>query len=434
MKHLKLMLVAALFVAPLATRAQEAQKVTFDVSGWLIVNGFFNRGDLDAREASRYAQLNDPDLDQRQIGMAARQSRLRAGIGIPADGLLGGATLKGLVEADFGGGAASADTVLPRLRHYFVAATWKSLSNLSLLVGQTWGVASNAYFPESNAHYLVPRFGGAGFLYRRAPQVRLSADVPAGPLSFTATVAALTPGDATAGANAAAGAPALNQSVGNDAAFPNLEGRLAAKYSMNGKPMVELGLWTHYGREKYDTELTAAATDVTATSNAYGLDVRLTFPYVQVLGQAFTGQNLDVLASIAGTRVSDLGAAVPAYANGVVIDATDPANPKATEMETMGGFAQLVISPVKRVQLLVGAGMENPDDDTLKLTGATTVPEGVITRNTQYSAGTIVALSSRWKVSLEATRYLTTVSSAAGKDGRDVLPSTQFEVGSLIAF
>jgi hypothetical protein len=434
MKHLKLMLVAALIVAPVAPRAQDAQKVTFDVSGWLILNGFMNRGDLDARETSRYARLNNPTLDQRQLGFAARQSRLRAGIGIPADGLLGGATLKGLVEADFGGGAASADTVIPRLRHYFAQATWKNLSNLSVLVGQTWGVASNAYFPESNAHWLVPRFGGAGFLYRRAPQVRMSADVPAGPLAFTATVAALTPGDATAGANSGTGAPALNQSVGNDAAFPNLEGRIAAKYAMNGKPMVETGLWTHYGRERYDTNISGLTKDVTAASQAYGVDVRLTFPFVQVLGQAFMGENLDVLNAIAGTVVAtDFAAAPAAYRNGVLIDNTDPLNPKARGIETMGGFAQLVISPVKRVQLLVGAGMENPDDDTLHLTGAS-IPDGMITRNTQYSAGTVLALSSRWKVSFEATRYLTQISRAAGENGRDVLPATQFEIGSLIAF
>jgi hypothetical protein len=437
MKHLKVMLVAALIAAPLAPRAEEPQKVTFDVSGWLILNGFFNRGDLDARETSRYARLNDPDLDQRQFGMAARQSRIRAAVGVPADGLLAGATLKGLLEADFGGTAASADTVMPRMRHYFVSSTWKNMSNFSLLVGQTWGVASNTYFPESNAHYLVPRFGGAGFLYRRAPQVRASVDVPvSGPLALAVTAAALTPGDGTVGANLPATAnTATNQSVGNDAAFPNLEARVAAKYSQNGKPVVEAGLWTHYGREKYDSNVTGL-TDVTAASSGFGLDVRLTFPYVQVLGQVFTGENLDVLASIAGTQVSGYAANPDAafFKTGVVIDNTDPSNPKAKGMKTQGGFLQLVMSPVKRVQILLGAGMENPDDATLKLDGAGPVPDGYITRNTQYSAGTIIALSNRWKVSLEATRYLTTVSDAAGENGRDVLPATQFEVGSLVSF
>lgn len=424
MKHLKVMLVAALFAAPVANRAQEAQKVTFDASGTLIMNGFANRGDLDARELPRWA-LDNGAADQRAFGMSARQSRLRAAIGIPTDGFLGGATLKGLVEADFAGDAKSSDNVIPRLRHYYVSSTWKDLSNLSLLVGQTWGVAGGAYFTESLAHWVLPRFAGAGFAFRRSPQVRVSADVPApGPVAFSVMAAALTPGDSGS---------AFSGSAGNTSAFPNLEARVSGAYKENGKPLAEVGLWTHYGREKYEIAAVAPVTyaqDAVAKSQAFGADVRVTLPYVTLVGHAFTGQNLDVLFSLAG-----VSAASGSTTTGVLLDnTTDPAHPKYIGMKTKGAFAQAVVTPMKGVQVLAGFGMENPDDSTLKLPAATTVADNVITRNTQYSAGTIVSLTSKWRVSFEATRYLTQVSRPGAPDNRDVLPATQFEMGSVVSF
>jgi hypothetical protein len=427
MKHLKLMLVAALFAASLGARAQEPQKVTLDASGWLIVQTFGNRGDLDARELPRWA-LRNTIADQRAFGIAPRQSRLRAAIGIPADGLLAGATLKGLVEADFAGGAATADTVIPRLRHYFISANWKNMSNLTLIVGQFWGVAGGNYFSESLAHFAMPRFGGGGFVFRRSPQFRVSADVPApGPISFNVMAAALTPGDTGS---------ALSGSPGNTSAFPNLEGRVTGVYKQNGKPLAELGVWGHYGRERYEIAAggpIAFAQDRSVKSKALGADLRFTLPFVTLVGQVWTGSNLDVLASIAG-----VSAAAGSTTNGTRTDAlSDPAHPRMIGLKSKGGFAQAIITPVKGFQLLAGAGMENPDDNTLWDPSSTLASRNnLITKNTQYSAGTIVSLSSKWRMSFEATRYLTQISSDAvgSEKGRDVLPATQFEVGSLITF
>ncbi len=424
MKHLKVMLVAALFAAPFLSRADEPQKVTFDAGGTLIMNGFGDRGDLDARELPRWALLNSVQ-DQRSFGMSARQSRLRATVGLPADGFLAGATLKGFVEGDFAYDASTSDSVAPRLRHYYIQSTWKNLSNLSLTIGQTWGVAGGAYFSESLAHWVLPRFAGAGFAFRRSPQVRLSSDVPVpGPVTFNVMAAALTPGDTGS---------AKSNGPGNTSAFPNLEGRVSAAYKQEGKPLAEVGLWTHYGREKYEIPVGGAVTyaqDSVAQSQAFGVDVRLTLPYVTVTGHAFQGKNLDVLASIAG-----VSAVAGSTTQGVIPDVTDPAHPKYTGMKTKGGFAQAQITPVKGLTLLAGMGVENPDDSTLKLSTDTIVPANMITRNTQYSAGTIVSLTSKWRVSLEATRYLTQVSrNDPAHQNRDVIPATQFEMGSVVNF
>ncbi len=426
MKQLKVMLVAALLAAPVMNHAEEPQKVTLDASGWLIVQTFGNRGDLDARELPRWALLNSAS-DQRAFGMAPRQSRLRAAIGIPTDGLLAGSTLKGLVESDFAGGATTSDTVIPRLRHYYVAANWKNMANLTFLVGQTWGVAGGNYFSESLAHFAMPRFGGGGFLFRRSPQFRVSADVPvASQLGVTVTAAALTPGD-TGGA--------LSQSPGNTSAFPNLEGRITGSYKQDGKPLAEVGLWGHYGRERYEIAAVGPVTqaqDREPTSQAIGVDARVTLPYVQFVGQAFKGKNLDVLASIAG-----VAAVAGSTTNGIRIDAaSDPAHPRYIGLKTKGGFAQAIVTPVKGFQVLAGMGVENPDDNTLWDPLSTLASrDNLITKNTQYSAGTIVSISSKWRMSFEATRYLTQVArNDPAHANRDVLPATQFELGSLVTF
>lgn len=414
MKVAKLFLVAALLATPLAGRAQEPQKVTIDTSGWFVLNTFANRGDFDSRELPRFA-FNDSLAaapDQRLYGMAVRQSRLRMAIGIPTDGLLGGAVLKGFVEGDFmGATGGDISSVIPRLRHAYVTANWKQYSNLTVFVGQTWGVAPGPYFASSLSHLAMPRFGGAGFLFRRAPQVKATFDAAAGPVAMLFQGAVLTPGDFGSQASA---------SKGNDSAFPNLEARIAGAYRPGGKQMAEVGLWTHYGREKY--EFAALARDVATTSEAYGVDVKFDFPYVSLLGGAFQGANLDVLASIAGSAAAATGSVT----GGVVLDNT---NGLVQNMETEGLWAQAIVTPVKGFQVVAGYAVENPDDSTLALPGATIGPN-IILKNTQYSAAAILNLTSKWRISLEATRYLTFT---AQPTRNDTFTSTQFEMSTLLA-
>ena len=78
-----------------------------------------------------------------------------------------------------GNAVGSDDPSLPlvRLRHAWVSAAWPQLGNLSVLVGQSWGIVGGPSFAQSLSHLATPRFAGAGFLYRRAPQLRVSGDV-----------------------------------------------------------------------------------------------------------------------------------------------------------------------------------------------------------------------------------------------------------------
>ena len=104
-------LIAALLVAaPLAGRAAEPQKLTIDTTGWLILNTYASSGNLNAVDLPRWAT---PGAAETGFGMGVRQSRIRMNLGIPSDGLIPNAQLKGLLEGDFMGGFAGGDSSLP---------------------------------------------------------------------------------------------------------------------------------------------------------------------------------------------------------------------------------------------------------------------------------------------------------------------------------
>jgi hypothetical protein len=379
-----------------------APKVTVDLGGWLVLNGYYGHGGLNATDLPRFA-IAAPD-GERSLGISVRQSRLRAGVGIPADGLVKGTALKGLVELDFVGGYVANDPSLPivRLRHAWLSASWKPHGNLSLLLGQTWGVFTGPYFAASLSHLATPRFAGAGFLYRRAPQVRLSGEL-GGDVALLWTAAALAPIDRNTTTNAAA-------SVGERSGVPNVEARAAL--AVKAPVKLEVGLSAHYGQEKH---LVSGRND-TVDSRGYAVDARVEVPYLTVVGAAFAGENLDIWYSVApGTRLNP--------------NATAPTD--VSNVETKGFWAQAQVTPVKGLQLLAGGGIEQPDDEDVPPTipgsaGGSTLPTPVDSR--QASVGAILNLSSRWRVSVEGTRYWTEAVDGSKPN------ANQLEVSSLLAF
>jgi hypothetical protein len=408
MKRTAPLIAALLLATPLVAHPEEPQKLTIDTSGWLILNTYANSGTLNANDLPRYAKGGP--ADEEALGMGVRQSRLRLNIGIPTDELLLNAKLKALVELDFMGGNAvgSDDPSLPlvRLRHAWVSAAWPRLGNLSVLVGQSWGIVGGPFFAQSLSHLATPRFAGAGFLYRRAPQIRVSGDVGQ-TFGVAYQVGALAPFDrAGVTADAANGVPGP---VGERSGAPNVEARLAGVYRSTGKTRAELGVSGHYGKEKFSfPQTTGPAKDVTTDSRAVAVDLKLELPYVQLTGGAFSGENLDILYAVNG--------------KGVV---TDVAAATVSNIETRGLWAQAAVTPVAGYTFLLGAGQEDPRDGTLPPASASP-----ILRNTQLSTGALVNLTSKWRIGFEATRYITQTLTTTGKD---TYTGNQFELSTLLA-
>jgi hypothetical protein len=386
---------------PVAAPAPAPAGLTVDIGGWLVFNSFFNSGNTSA-PADLPARATAGLPGEHAVGMQVRQSRLRAVLGLPGGGLLGDAKLKGLVELDFMGGSVGGDASLPlvRLRHAWAAATWKDLGNLTLTVGQTWGVFTGPNFATSLGHLALPRFAGAGFLYRRAPQLRLSGDL-GGAVGVKWDAALLAPMDkATVGAAVPSGA-----GVGERSGLPDVEARVAVVYRPEKKNMFELGVSGHYGEDKY---LVTGNLNKTVPSQGFAVDFKLDVSMVTLVGGAFSGENIDVWATVTpGVRP---GAGTP------------PATVDA--IATKGGWAQLQVTPVAGWQLLLGGGMEKPTVGDLPVS-ATTVKE-----NQQLSAGLVVNVAPKWKAALEFTEYKTTYN--------DTTPvkqtANQVELSTLYAF
>jgi opacity protein-like surface antigen len=411
-------------LAPLAAAAQSTDKpaadakdqaappapakpppVTFEVGGWLAVNAWSDYGAVNASDLPRYAL---PDQKEEAMGISVRQSRLRAGIGLPNDGgLLGGAVLKGLVEVDFAGGYVSGDESMPllRLRHAYVTSTWKDLGNLTLLVGQTWDIWHGPPLSISLNHLATPRFAGAGNLYRRAPQVRLQGEVGKD-LAVSWQVGALSPADKATQTASATG-------VGYRSGRPDLEARLAFLLRGASKVKVELGVGGRYAEEKWLLSGAAGAPNETVKSQGVAADLKVEVGPVLVVGGAFAGENLDVVNS---------------FAPAVLTTGTSPNFTSVKSIPTKGGWGQVQVTPVKGLVLLAGAGVETPNREllpaTITVSTGFTIPS--IDRNQQVSAGAILNLTSRWRVGLEYTQYR-----SHGIDGV-TSTSNQLELGSLL--
>jgi hypothetical protein len=383
--------------------------LTFEPGGWLVLNGWADFGALNASDLPRFALRA---RGEQAAGGSVRQSRLRLGIGLPSDaGLLGGATFKAFVEGDFAGGYVSGDesAPIPRLRHAWVSATWKERGNLSVLVGQTTDIFHGTVAALSVSHLATPRFAGAGYIYRRAPQVRVQGELGK-EVALAYQVGVLSSADKT---NQTASAT----SVGYRAFAPDLEGRVAVLYRGALPVKAELGLGGRYGQEKFLLAGVSGSPSHFVKSRAVATDLKVDAGKAILVAGAYAGENLDVVNSITA---------------GVVTTGTGTNGANLTSVRSIpvkGAWGQVQVSPVKPLVLLAGAGVELPRRRLLPATvtvGTSSFP--AIYRNVQLSAGALVNLTARWRLGLEATRYVTYAVD------RNVSRSDQVELSSLLAF
>lgn len=388
-------------VAPAQAAAPAPAKpaVSFDFGGWLLFNTWWNQGSFNAADFPRNAA---GDEDEKAAGFSVRQSRLRLGANVPSGGgILGNPALRGFVELDFSGGYAGGsnpDESMPlfRLRHAYVTANWKEHGNLTLLVGQTNDIFHGWVGAASLSHLATPRFSGAGFLHRRAPQIRLSGEVGKD-LAVGWTVGAVSPYDKTT----------IAPNPGYRSVLPHAEARLAFMLRGASKLKVEVGVGAKYGQEKFRM---VDGSDETVKSQGAAADLKVEFGRVALVGGAFLGENLDGENSIAPGVVTTSTAAGVTPAGLLTVKS----------VPTKGGWGQLQLTPVKGFLLLAGAGMDMPDED---LIGAT-----AIKKNLQISGGAIVNLTSKWRAGLEYTRYQTEL-----KDDTKT-EASQVEFSTLLAF
>jgi hypothetical protein len=388
--------------------------VTLEVGGWLVLGVAAGLGGLDAAELPRAAARPvspTPPGVERSFGLSARQSRLRAALGLPTDGLLANTRLQGLVEVDFAGGAAGGDPAQPllRLRQGWVSAAWER-AHLTLLAGQAPGLLGGPSAPESLGHLAVSRFDGAGFLEERAPQVRVSAALGSAP-ALELQAAVLAPQERNTVPFPGKSTPT---GAGVRSGLPDVEGRAALAWGRGQARRLELGVSGHAGRQTY--WLDGLPTQPNGSVDSWGgaLDVRLDLARLTLLGAAFAGRNLGVGNTI--------GSGVTRFT-----DASTGRLVSVVGVRTVGGWCQARLAATSTLVLLLGGGFEAPHRSDLPGSSPDNL---VVWRNVQVSGGALLDLTSRWRAGLELTGFSTRSTAATDSRAR----SAQVELTTLYAF
>lgn len=387
-----------------AAEKPAAQAVTITPYGFILAAGFFSDTKFGTATTS---QMDYPSFavgGRGGVFFSARQTRFGLRFDFP-EAL--GATIKGVIEADFKGGYAAtsnnnnqAYVPVPRLRLAFLSATWKqSFGSIGIGAGQEYGLV-NPLFATSSAWVADPIFYYAGNLWRRSTQLRVFGDVglPAA-LGVTWAAAVLDPID-----NVGTAANQISQDYGpgNQSRMPDLEARVAVNWKQDKKLVAEVGVGGWFGKERW---VTTGGTVDNTTKRLIGVDAQVNLPVpvvpISIKGEWFKGSNLDTYWGDFGTGIT--GGAAPI------------AGPRFG-IESTGYWVQAVVQPANVLQLVGGIGMENPSD--------THLAAGDRNKNRMIEAGVIFTPSKNWRAGVEWCRTTTSYLGEADRKGNQIAVST----------
>jgi len=290
----------------------------------------------------------DPGSSSGLFHLTANETR----VGLKIAGLrVGGFDLGGKVEFDFFGGGAE-NKAQPMMRHAFLML---SNGSFSITAGQTWDIISPLI--PATLNYSV-QWAGGNIGYRR-PQLSLRQDFKSEKSVFSLqagvfrTITQDYDGDGIVD--------------GTAAGTPMVQGRVAVKL-MFGQASVQLGLSGHYGTTSGEIDL---------TTDSLNVDLAVVLcPRVRIQGEYFTGKNLGQ------------------FLGGIVQEVSD-----GREIRASGFFANLIADLSDRIQISVGYGMDDPEDEDLI--------DGMRSKNTTVWGTLFYKFSKHFLVGLDLSNWET---------------------------
>ena len=203
--------------------------------------------------------------------------------------------------------------------------------------GQDWETFITTIPKILNFSYLAD----AGALGIRRPQARLTQEIPVGDKSklIAKIAAARTIGEDIDGGG---------QDDGADSGTPTAQGNLIFETPLfAGKP-AKISVSGHYGCETLDASVSNKIVDVDAKDyDSWSLIGSFLLPFsdrVALQGSVWQGANLDNYFGGIGQGVNK------------TLD---------TEIAAKGGWAQLMLDPVEKINLNLGCSLDEPDEDDL---------------------------------------------------------------------
>ena len=319
-----------LLLLVLATQQPAQPKRTVELTGFVLVNGFFNSSQVNNSDVPQIAANDSVGIGN--AGGTIRQTRL--GVLVNDPDVLRGA-FSGELDVDFFGGQqpSSGGRTFPllRLRRAFATLTWTGVgSSAQLLIGQEGPLVADRS-PRSLASVGFPDFAGAGNLWLWIPQVRFTGEFGTS-LRVAVQGAVLAPGT-----GAAQPAFTTQPDSAERTGRPSLESRLRLAWGPSDDPN-EFAIGGHMGWFLGNDTLSG---DTLLVSQAVTADGRFKFGIVELIAEAFSGK---ALAGLGGGGIGQ-----NTGAGGVPV-------------RTTGGWGQLNLRPNPAWMFGGGCGIDDPKD------------------------------------------------------------------------
>ncbi len=337
--------------------AEKKARPTLEWYGYIKLDASWDESLIDSGNFARWAASPSLINEHSHVNLTARQTRFGLRVVAPDRGTL---RLTARIESDFYGGGAENKNSL-QLRHAYVQLEWPQ-RELSLIAGQTSDVVSPLV--PSTLNYTVAWWAG-NIGYRR-PQVRLTRNVKLSDSGAVVLAAALS---RTIGDDFGSAEPGDS---GADSGVPTVQVRAARRWATG-----ELGLSGHWGSENLREAREDPQLKVDSWSVNLDLALRLS-ARLSLKAEAWSGENLDDYFGGIGQGVN--------FAQGEAITAS-------------GGWAALAFKPRSGLEIGVGAGLDDPDDENL--------PSGARARNFAVWANAVWELWAGLEVGGELSSWQT---------------------------
>jgi hypothetical protein len=369
------------------TKLESASKYRVRFSGMVLLNLFGNSGSVDNQDVPTWAVDSSPLSSSGSVGGTLRQSILGFEVFGPE---VWGARSSGNINFDFGGGFPGTyngvDSGVARLRTGVLRLDWK---NTALVAGQDQ-LFFSPLTPTSFASLVVPPLSYAGNLWAWTPQVRVQHRFSFGSdSSFTLEGGVLDPLTGEPPNPAYSYTWYRSADAGERSRTPAFAARLAYSHPLFGETLT-VGAGGYYSRQNYGLD---------RTINGYAATLDANLPLSRrfsLSGSFYRGQAIGGIGAALGRSV---------VFNGALSNAATAVLP----INSVGGWAQLKLVPLSKVELNAAFGLDNPFAADIRVFGGQSQAYGYpyVTRNRGAFGNVIYRPRSDLLLSLQYLRLRT---------------------------
>ena len=294
---------------------------------------FYGQVEMDTTYDTNQINWSDPSqapsgiatiVNDEDFNLSAAPSRIGMRVQGPA---VGSAELSGKLETDFFSGAGGPNSPHLRLRHAFMKMDWLQ-KRFGILIGQTYDVIAPLQTDSIN----WPLENWTGDVGYRRPQIQVSQWFQTGRRSRLLFQ----------GAFCRSIGPIYNPKTSTedlDAGLPTIQGRMAFEWPLGGTQTNGMGLWGHWGQEKFRQSPNESAVDLKSWSIGMDANLFLT-PQLRLMTELWKGAFVNAFQGDLPVLTVNQG--------------------RLLGVQSTGGWATLTMGPWNGLRFNIGGGFDDP--------------------------------------------------------------------------